>query len=49
MGDQLDAAMQYASIAASLSVEKDGAAASMPSREDVELIIFEMESEEVPG
>ena len=49
VGDQLDAAMQYASIAASLSVEKDGAAASMPSREDVELIIFEMESEEVPG
>lgn len=49
MGDDLSTAMQYASVAASLSVEKEGAAASMPSRTDVELIIFEMQPEEIPG
>lgn len=49
MGDALSEAMRYASIAASLSVERDGAAASMPTREDVQLIMFEMNLEEVPG
>lgn len=49
MGDTLADAMRYASIAASLSVERDGAAASMPTREDVQLIMFEMNPEEVSG
>ena len=48
-GDELGRAIYFASIAASLSVEKDGAAASMPRREDVELAIREMTAVEVSG
>jgi len=46
-GAELDQAIYFASVAASLSVEKNGAAASMPSLEDVELAIFEMTAAEV--
>ena len=48
-GAELDQAIYFASVAASLSVEKNGAAASMPSLEDVELAIFEMTAAEVSG
>ncbi|HAO37675.1 MAG TPA: ribokinase, partial [Hyphomonas sp.] len=48
-GVELDQAIYFASVAASLSVEKNGAAASMPSLEDVELAIFEMTAAEVSG
>jgi ribokinase len=48
-GAELDQAIYFASVAASLCVEKNGAAASMPSLEDVELAIFEMTAAEVSG
>jgi ribokinase len=48
-GDKLARAIRFASVAASLSVEKDGAASSMPTRDDVELAILEMTAAEVSG
>ncbi|MEP0315506.1 MAG: ribokinase [Hyphomonas sp.] len=48
-GDALDQAIRFASIAASLSVERDGAASAMPAREDTELAMFEMTAAEMPG
>ena len=48
-GDALNQAIQFASVAASLSVERDGAASAMPAREDIELAMFEMTAAEMPG
>ncbi|WP_335604126.1 ribokinase [Hyphomonas sp.] len=48
-GDELDQAIRFASVAASLSVERDGAASAMPAREDIELAMFEMTAAEMPG